>query len=54
MTILCHASINFDFNDIASLGLKQQEALDDTSDWFVMYVLLDGEEALVSRMGLNL
>ena len=39
--------------NIALLGLAQQEALDAPSDWFVAYVLLDGEVVLRGNHALD-
>ena len=40
------ACVNFCVEDVARLGLAQQEALDAPSDRLVAYVLLDGEAVL--------
>ena len=40
------ARVDFCIENVAHLGLAQQEALDATSDWLVAYVLLDGKAVL--------
>ena len=40
------ARVDFCVENVACLGLAQQEALDALSDWLVAYVLLDGEAVL--------
>ena len=40
------ARVDFCVEDVARLGLAQQEALDAPSDWLVAYVLLDDEAVL--------
>ena len=40
------ARVDFCVENVARLGLAQQEALDAPSDWLVAYVLLDGEAVL--------
>ena len=42
MTVLDPARVDFCVENVARLGLTQQEAL----DWLVEYVLLDGETVL--------
>ena len=53
MVVLDPARVYFCIENVACLGLAQQEALDAPSDWLVAYVLLDrkavpgGNHALV-------
>ena len=46
MTVLDPARVDFCVENVARLGLAQQEALDAPSDRLVAYVLLDGELVL--------
>ena len=46
MAVLDPARVDFCVENVARLGLAQQEALDAPSDWLVAYVLLDGEAVL--------
>ena len=46
MAVLDPARVDFCVENVACLGLAQQEALDAPSDRLVAYVLLDGEAVL--------
>ena len=46
VAVLDPALVDFCVENVARLGLAQQEALDDPSDRLVAYVLLDGEAVL--------
>ena len=46
MEVLDPACVDFCIENVARLGLAQQEALDAPSDRLVAYVLLDGEAVL--------
>ena len=46
MAVLDPARVDFCVENVARLGLAQQEALDAPSDRLVAYVLLDGEAVL--------
>ena len=46
VAVLDPARVDFCVENVARLGLGQQEALDAPSDRFVTYVLLDGEAVL--------
>ena len=46
MAVLDPACVDFSIENVARLGLTQQEALDALSDGLVAYILLDGEAVL--------
>ena len=46
MAVPYPARVDFCVENVAILGLAQQETLDAPSDWLVPYVLLDGEAVL--------
>ena len=52
MAVLDPACVDFCVENVARLGLAQQEALDATSDRLVECVLLDGEAVLAGNHAL--